>query len=629
MNNLKPTDKIKLVIFDLDETFWNGVLSSEESIQPKPSAIKLVKTLVDNGIMCSISSKNDFETAKKKLIELKVWDNFIFPSINWNPKGAQIAKLIKDAHLRDENVLFIDDNPSNLAEAQYYCPSIKIATPDIFENMLKLPAIQGGGKNDKDHTRLKQYKILETKQAEAQKYNDNTEFLKASQIKVTFSDVSDDKIERTIELILRTNQLNFTKKRIDNTKLKSLLKNQNYENKLINVSDKYGDYGICGYYCLNKKNKTLEHFIFSCRIMNLKVEQFIYAKLNFPKIKIVEPVSTQLNNYERPDFINKDYNLKTKNNKKIKTKVLLLGNCDMQSISHYATGTANNIEVDFHVDINPETHMQIRYDSIWKMKNALSLSDEQKNSLIKTHKWICAKSFENRAFKDNYDILAFSVLNDYIVPTYQDKLSHIILTPTTSYKYNIFTAPVDTVLKLFKENNIINFSKSDVLKMQRNLINERFMTEKEFEKNLNWLVEHVHKPIIFLNGPEVLRPNDDVACYKRFVKYNKILDKFVNTHENCFLVDVRNYVKEPSDTTDVVTHYHRETYIKLAEDLLTIINNNHNKVKYLLKIKLMKLKLAGYIKNISKLRKKICQFRFGHKEKYLILFGKTIFKADK
>ena len=155
MNNLKPTDKIKLVIFDLDETFWNGVLSSEESIQPKPSAIKLVKTLVDNGIMCSISSKNDFETAKKKLIELKVWDNFIFPSINWNPKGAQIAKLIKDANLRDENVLFIDDNPSNLAEAQYYCQNIKIATPDIFENLLKLPAIQGGGEERQKSYTLK------------------------------------------------------------------------------------------------------------------------------------------------------------------------------------------------------------------------------------------------------------------------------------------------------------------------------------------------------------------------------------------------------------------------------------------------------------------------------------------
>ena len=48
--------KIKLVIWDLDETFWSGILSEEE-----PECIEknvcLVKHLAERGIVSSICSK--------------------------------------------------------------------------------------------------------------------------------------------------------------------------------------------------------------------------------------------------------------------------------------------------------------------------------------------------------------------------------------------------------------------------------------------------------------------------------------------------------------------------------------------------------------------------------------------
>ena len=97
--------QIKLVIWDLDETFWEGTLSEGEVRNPN---IELIKKLSDYGIINSISSKNDFEKAKEKLIEFGVWDLFVFPSINWNPKGEAIKQIIEDCQLRSPNVLFID-----------------------------------------------------------------------------------------------------------------------------------------------------------------------------------------------------------------------------------------------------------------------------------------------------------------------------------------------------------------------------------------------------------------------------------------------------------------------------------------------------------------------------------------
>ena len=46
-------DKIKLVIWDLDDTFWSGTLT-EGGVSPIASHIELVKKLTDCGIVNTI-----------------------------------------------------------------------------------------------------------------------------------------------------------------------------------------------------------------------------------------------------------------------------------------------------------------------------------------------------------------------------------------------------------------------------------------------------------------------------------------------------------------------------------------------------------------------------------------------
>ena len=78
-------EKIKVIIWDLDETFWSGTIS-EETISIPEENIKLIKTLTSLGIVNSICSKNDMEIVKKQLQEVGVWEYFVFPSVNWEPK---------------------------------------------------------------------------------------------------------------------------------------------------------------------------------------------------------------------------------------------------------------------------------------------------------------------------------------------------------------------------------------------------------------------------------------------------------------------------------------------------------------------------------------------------------------
>ena len=87
--------KIKIVIWDMDDTFWKGTLS-EGGVETIPENVEVVKLLTDRGIMNSISSKNDYDAVKLKLEELGVWDYFIFPHISWEPKGQNVAQLLDE-----------------------------------------------------------------------------------------------------------------------------------------------------------------------------------------------------------------------------------------------------------------------------------------------------------------------------------------------------------------------------------------------------------------------------------------------------------------------------------------------------------------------------------------------------
>ncbi len=86
---LKINQKIKLIIWDMDETFWKGTLS-EEKIEFLDENIQFLKTLTDRGIMNSISSKNEFENVKKKLIEKIFGSIFYFQKFHGILKGNKL-----------------------------------------------------------------------------------------------------------------------------------------------------------------------------------------------------------------------------------------------------------------------------------------------------------------------------------------------------------------------------------------------------------------------------------------------------------------------------------------------------------------------------------------------------------
>jgi hypothetical protein len=159
-------------------------------------------------------------------------------------------------------------------------------------------------------------------------------------------------LDRAIELINRTNQLNFTKRRLPDAPEAArtqLLKNisQFYaQAALIRVVDKYGDYGYCGYY--RTEGEILVDYCFSCRVLGIGVESWLYERLGRPSIKIMGNVLTDLTQPKTVDWITltTDHEFQVAKACAAVPEVRLRGGCELDALAHYFRFVSDTVKIE-------------------------------------------------------------------------------------------------------------------------------------------------------------------------------------------------------------------------------------------------------------------------------------------
>ena len=573
-------DKIKLVIWDLDETFWKGTLS-EEGIVPIQSNIELIKNLSERGIVNSIVSKNNFDHAKKTLEDLGVWEYFIFPKIDWLPKGELVRETISQVHLRSENVLFLDDNHLNLEEVLFYNSGIHVKLPEFILEIKEHKAFIG--KNDSELSRLDQYKVLEKKFVKSESFSNNLEFLEFSDIKIRYSQIKNDDVLRIAELAERTNQLNFTKSRDDFKTIKKLLNEDNIKSEKIEVWDKFGDYGVVGFYCLDILKNKLLHFVFSCRTINIGVEQHAYSRLNFPKINVVGEVSGSLSNSNHVNWI-QEVDIKSiliNDKKEENIRVLIKGGCDLEQMLHYLKSNNLNVDSEFNTvnNQNIPLHKEHTVFACESLKGDLFKSDAEELDFIP---FLSNDFYKTKLFDKDYDVIVYSLLMDFTQVVYQSKATNIKIA------YGGYDGNLIDSNKLIKANH--SYISDDFIKRfsDKYILAGRISLDN-FESNLDLILKNTSCPVIFINGAEVLPYNNkEKGCLQRHINMNAQLEKVVKKHKNAYILDVSKLVANQSELTDNIRHYTRKVYVKMSEELINIIKNitkkeiNKNEFDYIL-----------------------------------------------
>lgn len=569
-------ETIKLIIWDLDDTFWNGTLS-EGGAQPIERNLQIVRMTTDCGIVNSICSKNEAESTITYLKKINIWDYFVFASINWENKGQRLKQLIDKMALRPQNVLFIDDNSFNLQEAKHYLPDLQVAAPDILEQLWE--QVQQLPQKDKTHKRLKQYKVLETKAEEQSHFDNNEDFLFSSQIRVTIHHDCVNEITRLHELILRSNQLNYTKKRITEDELRVLLADKLYDCGYVEVKDRFGDYGIVGFYAL--KDNVLEHFVFSCRTMGQLIEQWVYAQLGFPALEVVGEVRTQLNKTDCPAWINQssveDIRIETDVNMATETshcKILIKGPCDLYRSERYIKDVGGEVDTEFTY-VDDKGRLITAYNHSVHILGLHEYTENEKQQIVGDCPFVDPNMLNAKFFTGNYDIIFLSSLIETPYGIYQKKGTNIKV--VFGHKHCQLTNKANW--ESYVSDHVLNCNNHFTMQFL-----EQFTEQYEFvgsttpesyvdflDKVLQWLPKKTTLCII-LGTTYPHNGQEEWAQSHRII--NDAVKSFASTHPRLCYIDLDDIIKSENDFTDgSLTHYSARVYFEIAEKMLQIVKD--------------------------------------------------------
>ncbi|MBT6439580.1 MAG: HAD-IIIC family phosphatase, partial [Flavobacteriales bacterium] len=167
----------KLIIVDLDNTLWGGVVGETgwQGIRLGGHDFvgeafcdfqRCLRALSRRGIQLAIVSKNDevvaLEAIDKHSEMLLQRDDFAGWRINWHDKAENIASLVEELNLGLDSVVFIDDNPTERDRVRGAFPQILVPEwpedPTAYASTLrKLNCFDTAALSNEDRMRTEMY----------------------------------------------------------------------------------------------------------------------------------------------------------------------------------------------------------------------------------------------------------------------------------------------------------------------------------------------------------------------------------------------------------------------------------------------------------------------------------------
>jgi FkbH-like protein len=273
--------KVKCVVWDADNTLWQGVLVEGDEVTLRPGVAELLRYLDERGILLSIASKNDYETAWKKLTQLGIADYFLYPQINWNPKSQNIKAIASQLNIGSDTFAFIDDNPFELEEVGSALPEVECIHIKDLDSLRRHERLQGEVTAD-SRSRRRYYQEAIVREKVKEEYGaDYFGFLASCNIQLEITSYRSDDADRVAELVQRTNQLNFSGRKYNRAELNEIVANDELEKFVLRCKDRYGSYGVVGFSIVRPdvENLLVQDFMLSCRVQGKFLEQAFFSHL--------------------------------------------------------------------------------------------------------------------------------------------------------------------------------------------------------------------------------------------------------------------------------------------------------------------------------------------------------------
>lgn len=295
----------KALIFDCDNTLWNGIIGEDgmDGVAMSASSSKgvvfeevqfLARELAEKGILIGLNSKNNPEDVSEVImthpdISLKD-EHIIIKIVNWNEKAGNLKSIAQQLNIGIDSLVFVDDSDFEINLVKEFAPQVitiqvpkeKYMYPDEIRKSMKL--FYSKNETNEDSARVKMYKEELQREIVKSSFLNIEEYLKSLELKLKIYKDDVQLVQRISQLTQKTNQFNLTTKRYTEAEVKLFTDSELYHVFAFGVKDRFGDFGITGVAIVRLENEEaiFDTFLMSCRILGRKIEiKFIDEILHY------------------------------------------------------------------------------------------------------------------------------------------------------------------------------------------------------------------------------------------------------------------------------------------------------------------------------------------------------------
>ncbi|MEV0114282.1 HAD-IIIC family phosphatase [Streptomyces sp. NPDC050844] len=268
-----PSELVKCVVWDLDDTVWDGVLSEGTGVELRPGVREVIDALDQRGILQSIVSKNDEKAALTELERLGIRDYFLVPHVSWQPKSELVRSIAGRLNIGVDTLMFIDDSEFERAEVEFALPQVRCVDAAEASGLLARPELSRPVTAEGRGRRAMYVQAEQRGEYEKSFAGPQIEFLRSLRMRLTVAVATPEDLERAAELTERTHQLNTTGLTFSKAELRDLMDRDDQTLLVARLEDRFGTYGTIGLTLVGRSQSEwrIRLFLMSCRVMGRNV----------------------------------------------------------------------------------------------------------------------------------------------------------------------------------------------------------------------------------------------------------------------------------------------------------------------------------------------------------------------
>ncbi|OSM07122.1 HAD-IIIC family phosphatase [Magnetofaba australis] len=289
----------KLVVVDLDNTLWGGIVGEVGPLNVTLGGHSPVgEAFVDfqrgllalrrRGALLAICSKNQESVALEAIAnhpEMALRpDDFSAWRINWEDKAANIADIAAELNLGLQSVVFLDDSRGERERVRAALPEVLVPdlpeSPMLYRRLLDgLHCFDSAQMTAEDRQRSQMYETERQRQAGRAQVGDLSAWLASLEMVVEVAPLNPDNLPRAAQLLNKTNQMNLRTRRMSEAELSAWAAQPQCAMWVFRVADKFGDLGVVALLGVEIEGDTAQvsDFVVSCRAFQRGLEETMLA----------------------------------------------------------------------------------------------------------------------------------------------------------------------------------------------------------------------------------------------------------------------------------------------------------------------------------------------------------------